>query len=266
MSPYRPDFSITWASLAQDDADRLYARFPQLGQSSESYCPTCSKSGTYRWNGTDYRCDCQQQLNLHKHYLAAGIGITYQRLGWDDFHNNRVAQQVGAFVDDHQGYLGRGMGLLFTGPYGVGKTLAANLALKQFVRLGYHCWATTFAETVESFTAGWRSPEEKRLFQERFMNTEVLLLDDIGRELRTKNQLSETTFDLILRTRVRDGRSTLLTTNMEVGELSTGYGGAVFSLLREKSVFIEVDGEDFRNTANAQERAAVKAGETRPIQ
>ena len=93
----------------------------------------------------------------------------------------------------------------------------------------------------------------------------MLLLDDVGRELRTKNQLSESTFDLILRSRVRDGRSTLLTTNMDAGELSTGYGSAVFSLLREKSVFIEVTGQDHRSAANAREMDEIRNGEMRPI-
>jgi len=265
VSPYRPDFSITWASLPQDEADRIYDRFPHLGQSSDTYCPTCAKAGHYRWRGEDHLCTCQDQLNLHKHYLAAGVGATYQRLTWEDLEDEKVVRQVGAFVENHQGYLGRGMGLLFTGPFGVGKTLAANLALKEFVRLGYRCWATTFAETIEYFTAGWKSADEKRWFQDKFLSSEVLLLDDVGRELRTKNQLSESTFDLILRSRVRDGRSTLLTTNMDAGELSTGYGSAVFSLLREKSVFIEVTGQDHRSAANAREMDEIRNGEMRPI-
>lgn len=266
MSAAQP-FDITWASLPQDEAERLYEHYPKLGRSSDFFCPTCDKSGSYRLpDATVVTCDCQQQLNLHKHYLAAGIGITYQRLGWSDLRDADVVRQIKAFVDAEDRYLKRGIGLLFSGPFGVGKTMAANLALKHFVRQGYRCWATTFAETVDSFTAGWRSPEHRRWFEHKFISSDVVLLDDVGRELRSRTQLSETTLDLILRSRVRDGRSTLLTTNMDPGELSSGYGGAIFSLLREKSVLITIQGDDYRTAANSRELDDIAAGVMRPIQ
>ena len=48
-----------------------------------------------------------------------------------------------------------------------------------------------------------------------------------------QNGLGPTTFDYILRTRVCEGRPTILTTNMTAADVKTGYGAAVLPLLDE---------------------------------
>lgn len=252
-----------------DDAEsaRLYRNHPQLGRSYETYCPTCQKKGVYRWQGQDHVCDCEYQLQLHKHYLAAGIGMTYQRLDWEDYTGPPEAvDKLLKYMDLRDSFLHRGMGLYFMGSYGTGKTMLANLALKELVKDGYRCWATTFSQTVEMFTAGWSDKAEQAYFQQKFINSQVLLLDDLGKELTgTRLKLAETTFDAILRQRVQAGRATIITTNMTPADLEEGYGSAALSLVREKSIELTFAGDDFRGSANSREVAEVLAGEIRPI-
>ena len=40
--------------------------------------------GTVVVDGALMRCNCADQLQRYKHYLNAGIGLTYQRLNWND--------------------------------------------------------------------------------------------------------------------------------------------------------------------------------------
>jgi DNA replication protein DnaC len=250
--------------LDDDEADRLYAAHPELGRSPDTYCPTCAKNGTYRWKGADYPCDCEMQLQLHKHYLAAGIGATYQCLDWDDLENAEIVKTVKEYAEDKDRIL-RGAGLILTGDLGTGKTMAATLCLKEFIRAGLSCFATTFAEMIELYTAGWYSDEQRAYFNRKVIESQVLLLDDVGRALKRKNQLEETTFDTVLRTRVQHRRATILTTNLSMDELGEGYGGAVLRLLREKATAIEVTGEDFSKKAKQREDAEKAAGEWRAI-
>lgn len=257
-------FSIDTAFLPDDEADRLYRRYPYIGQDSETYCPTCEKRGTIQWKGQTWRCDCHHQLQLYKHYLAAGIGVTYQRLEWTDFEGcDEIVAKLAEYLQHHQRYVARGVGLFFSGSVGTGKTMLANLVLKWFVKYGYTCFATTFAQTIELMTAGWSSPEDKMYFRKKFVDSQVLLLDDVGREHRTK--LSEATFDSILRTRVQEGRPTFITTNMNAAELESGYGSGVLSLLKEASMYCEFTGDDFRPKSQQRTVDEVKAGLTRPI-
>lgn len=252
--------------LPQLEVDRLLRENPHLKDDPTEYCPTCLTEGTYQWQGSEHECDCQLQLQLYKHYLSAGIGVTYQRLNWEDFQGDRdILSRVAEYVFEHKKYIQRGIGILFAGSLGTGKTMLANLALKEFVKEGYTCYATTFANTIEMFTAGWYDAEERQYFRRKFINSEVLLLDDFGRELKTKNNLSVSTFDNILRTRIQGGRPTLLTTNMDVDELEEGYGSAVLSLLKESSIVIEMSGEDFRSSSSSRTLQEIEQGETRPI-
>lgn len=253
--------------LNDDEAARLYRNHPQLGRSYQTYCPTCDKTGSYRWRAQDHDCDCEYQLQLHKHYLAAGIGTTYQRLDWDDYAGpTKILDHVAKYLDRRDQFLKRGMGLYFLGTLGTGKTMLANLVLKELVKDGLTCFSTTFSQTVEMFTAGWSDKADKDYFQRKFINSEVLLLDDVGKELRgTRLSLAETTFDAILRQRVQAGRTTIITTNMTPADLEDGYGAAILSLIREKSLELVFDGNDFRTTARERETDEVLKGEVRPI-
>ena len=257
----RTKFNIGLATLSDEDLARLEGRYPRIQD-----CPTCEGSGRYVFRGGEYKCDCMMQRQLHKHYLNAGIGTTYQRLDFNDYEGSQdVLRGLLTYIEGYERYASRGMGLLLTGGFATGKTMLANLILKEFVKQGYRVFATTFAQTVDMLTAGWKSNEDKRYFQRRFLDSEIVLLDDVGRELRSRSNLSESTFDTILRTRVQEGRPTFITTNMSPEELGDGYGSAVLSLLKEHSIVCEMTGEDFRPLSNARTLKEISNGETRPI-
>ena len=258
--------SILTRYLSEPEAELLYRHYPKLREAPEKWCPTCQGDRVYVWEGKRVSCDCAHQTALHKHYLNAGIGVTYQRLRWADYQRrDEAVQKVMSYLNEHRAYIHRGTGVLLTGPVGTGKTLLANLLLKDLVHLGYRCYATTFAGCIDQFTAGWYDQDDKRRFADRFMHSDVLLLDDVGREMRTRNNLPESTFDNILRTRVQSARPTILTTNMEPDELRSGYGSGVLSLLYESSLRFEVPGDDFRPQAIERTKGEVGSGETRPI-
>jgi DNA replication protein DnaC len=249
--------------LDDEDAERLYAEHPHLKASPAVYCPTCDKTGVYHWRGEDHPCDCEMQLQLHKHYLHSNIGETYQRLGWDDYEGPFFDELVDYL--DNPLYVRRGIGLFMSGPKGTGKTMASNLVLKEFVKRCHTCYAVTFARAKEMFTAGWYSPEEQAYFARRILHSEILLLDDVLKEFR--NRLTGSVLDDILRQRAQSGRPTLVTSNATEGEITSEYGGGILSLLREKSYqFMYFDGQDWRNNANQREKDEIARREVRPIQ
>lgn len=254
--------------LPDDENERLTKRYPSLAKGYEKWCPTCDKKGVYTApDGMLTECDCEQQVALFKHYAAAGIGATYMRLNWPDYVGDQgIVGGLSKYLANLPEFTRRGIGLYFSGSYGTGKTMLANLMLKEVVKRGHTAFATTFAQTVEMYTAGWGDRDEKAWFQRKFLSSQFLLLDDVGRELRgTKLALSETTFDSILRQRVTDGRPTYLTTNMTAEDLEQGYGSAVLSLIKEKSLEEVFSGSDFRGKANDRELSEVMKGVTRAI-
>ena len=169
------------------------------------------------------------------------------------------------YVRRHDDYVEQGLGLLFTGPRGIGKTMLATLVLKEFIRAGYRCCYATYSSAMEMYTTGWRDLDIKRRFEDTFLRTRVLLLDDMGREAKSANNMQESTFEHILRNRVQSCRPTILTTNLNYDDLEEGYGAAALSLLSEQSMVMEMTGDNFRPKANARKFDEPEEGERRPI-
>jgi DNA replication protein DnaC len=189
--------------LSDSVARRLYAAHKELRSDPDEFCPTCLKKGFYFWpdKETKVECDCSEQLQLHKHYLNAGIGALYQRLSFADFDDADEDMLILAdkYLSSSELMVARGIGIILMGDFGTGKTLTATLILKHLLHGGYSVYSTTFANMIEMFTAGWYDAAEKEFYHERVRKSEILLIDDIGKEYKTKSGLGSATFDSILR-------------------------------------------------------------------
>lgn len=261
-------YDIRTDSLPSEEAERVYQEAPELEAGHYDYCPTCKKTGTYRYKGVEHDCDCEMQLQLAKHYTAAGIGQKYHRISWSDltFEPPADVQDYLKYLD---AYIEQGVGLMLAGPNGAGKTMLGTLILKTIIRRGYRCYSTGSSSMVEAYTNGWSGNHEAAAwFKHKFTDSKVLLLDDLGKEFFSKIQLNVTTFDHILRTRDQNNRPTLLTTNIvNPDELFAGYGRSIMSLLVGASIWVTMDAlPDFRYQMLPGVRDAVRAGEIRPIE
>src|SRR5690606_11856928 len=130
-------------------AEYLYQRYPELPKCAEVECVICDKTGTYTFRGEEVECDCHQQLQLHKHYLVANIGLLYQRLDWNDYEGDQVAAKLARqYLSRHRDMIRTGMGLIYHGEFGAGKTMLASLVAKELVKLGYDVYFSTFTEMI----------------------------------------------------------------------------------------------------------------------
>lgn len=257
---------IRYRVLSDADSSRLYRKEPGLAKGYENWCPTCDKRGEIFWMETTVPCNCEAQVAMFKWYAASGIGANYMRLSWHDYEGPQaIVDGIKKYTDNIAEFSRQGMGLYLSGDIGTGKTMLANLVMKWLVHQGYTCFATTFAQMIEMYTAGWTDKDEKAWFQRKFLNSQFLLLDDIGKERDTKIALNETTFDAVLRQRVSNGRPTFITTNLTAGDLQDGYGASILSLIKEQSLEEIVAGQDYRPKANERRVAEVLRGWTRPI-
>lgn len=249
--------NLRYDFLAEEVIDYLENKTPQFEKINKLGCPTCDDSSCG---------ECKDQLQLYKHYLNAGIGFTYQRLNWEDYEGDTTALELATtYLSRHRDMVKGGMGIMFHGSWGTGKTLLSTLIAKELVKLGYTVYFATFTQMVDEFTRGWGSNEEKARFEAKVVKSDIFFLDDVGKEFRTKNNLSEATFDHVLRQRALDSRPTFITTNMSIEDLNVGYGSAIFSLLKERMIVHNMVGKDFREFARDRTFQEIAVGKQRKI-
>lgn len=242
----------------------LYKVYPDLPRTHMAGCPSCGKNlgygvdGTTVVRGVEYICNCHDQLQRHKHYLNAGIGATYQFLDWDDYVGDSDAiEKCAEWADNMDENVESGRGFyLYSNVNGNGKTMLAALTLKACVMKGYKCYMTTFQNMLSSMKSGWKDADYDRWYRSKVDSAQVLLIDDLGKEMVDNSQFNrdfaKQTLDSMLRTRVQQGRPTLFTSNFAPNGISQYYGMAVASLLGECVLPIEVKGGDYRPMHNGK--------------
>lgn len=248
-----------------------HSNLPTVGN-----CLTCHGTKTYRWYSpegevTDFSCDCEAQWLLHLWLLSSGIERNHQRLFWRDMTatEDMALGAVAQYAMYAPQFVDQGRGLMLYGGHGSGKTSLAVLLLKTLIADGHDGYFTTFTEMLDTYTGGWRSPNDKAWFDSRVKNAGVLVIDDVGREFqgRTSSGLPERAFEEVLRHRLSAGIPTFVTTNKAPEEINQGYGGGVMSLLAERSTTYLFQAADFRRADSVKVRFAeeVRLGLTRPI-
>lgn len=258
------------------------------------HCVTCKGKGFFLWLHPDTRepaewdCDCRGQYQLTMYFRNAGIGLNYQRLHWDDIDGVEMPAQHLAldYITHAEGFVDRGLGVLFYGYQGTGKTLLASLMLKRLLAHGFDGYFTTFQRLIGSFASGWRDTAQRDWFIKRINNARILVVDDVGKEFKGERregdamvrrpvEMVQSMFDEVIRSRVENCRPTLMTTNKSLSELERLYDSSAddavrtnpMSLFRESMIFHEFSGENYRTTDGSAAKRAneVRLGLNRPI-
>lgn len=190
----------------------------------------------------------QDRIRLTPDKLSA-VGI------YEEFHprtlsnfpgNSKALEETTIYVQQLSSMRRRGRGLVFSGPYGVGKTSLAISVLKEAMAQGYLVRCTAWPLVIDARTSTWHDSKLRSRFLKQVYGPDFLQLDDLGKEIGAGKDLSISVLDMILRRRTARLRPTILTTNFPLAELRRVYGDAIASLLNGYFQPIQVMGEDMR--------------------
>jgi DNA replication protein DnaC len=139
--------------------------------------------------------------------------------------------------------------LFLTGTPGVGKTFLsaciAGTVSEQGFSVVYDTAIQIFSQfETEKFT---RDPEAQKSTK-RYLNCDLLILDDLGSEMLTP--FVQTTLYNLVNSRLISNRSTVISTNLRLQDIPTRYSQQVFSRLTGEYQLLRCQGPDIRQIKN----------------
>ena len=142
------------------------------------------------------------------------------------------------------------IGIYIWGPNGTGKTMLTSLLVKDAYRKQYSTARITFPEYLEHYTEAWScrdfdtQQELKYNFMHRWKGVDVLVLDELGKEIETR--ITSPILEDCLRYREDKGLITVICTNLNQTDFSSRYGESICSLVTGHCVQVELITSDKR--------------------
>lgn len=147
-------------------------------------------------------------------------------------------------------------GLMFSGPFGTGKTTFMFALLKLFRLLSSHPTAWTYQE-VDSLETSYLRAEDLRfpiVSNEKFLeaaSAPILFLDNLGLEMDgSKDNLAIELIKNIIRLRYDFRMMTIVSTPLDGENIREIYGNQIASILRDGYSVVEFDWTSFRKHPN----------------
>lgn len=144
-----------------------------------------------------------------------------------------------------------GQGLAYVGPPGTGKTTrAVKMLLAVYYRWSVPVLFASFADYVEERKEAWSATGTRaydlEVRQSMALTFPVVVLDDIGKESKNAKRYGAEVLDALLRARHREGRPSIITTNVPLSEWAETYNPSMGSFVQEAFVRIKLTGADLR--------------------
>lgn len=205
-------------------------------------------------------CACQAVRKARRMFEAAGLTTgEYTHMRLDTYVPDPMFPQQAAALSYCRELAVRWMAgertgcLLFSAKPGTGKThLAVGLlaeAVAQGRTVGFYSMASFFDDLLDSY--GKKTTAE---LMDVLLLPDVVLLDDIGAEMRTGDMVQRTYYHVIDE-RLMQGRITLATTNLAAAQLAVVLGARVHSRLQALCPeTVLLTGNDYRLKGNRNGR------------
>ena len=208
---------------------------------------SCTKCNDTGYVGKD-KCSCYLEL-MKKVMLsevngATSISFDFDKDTFDNFSLEMVLRDCKLFCFD---FKKQGGNLFFYGKSGTGKTFMANCIANDLIRQGCNIVyqsAYKLFQFMEDYKFCRINRENNVYTFESVYNSDLLIIDDLGTEFMTAYTCS--VFFDILNTRLLNGKSTIINTNLSIGNLEEKYTERVASRIKGHFEMMPFIGDDIR--------------------
>lgn len=180
-----------------------------------------------------------REIEFPKEFSEVDIThFNWQEYGQDMSHAEEI---VNTFWNNYSAWARTGMGLyIWSKTRGSGKTfLACCLGRSVQAKYGISVKFTTSVDYLEAVSESYREENRGRDDTQKYRDCELLILDDLGAENRSRsNNWTDKEFFRLLGGRFSQGKVTIITSNVHLSELNIDE--RVSSRINAKSVILQL--------------------------
>lgn len=215
-------------------------------------CKICNDTGLIM---SGY-CDCFKEQLTKEAFKMANLPMMSDTQTFDNFvvenypeeyqeDMQAVLEHCIAFADEFEAHSGEN--LYMYGSPGLGKTMLSGCIAKKVIDKGYSVFyqpAYKIFRIFEDYKFNQDNKQLNKAHIDRIMNTDLLIIDDLGAEMTT-SFTAEVLFDLV-NTRINSKQATIISTNLDFPELETIYSERISSRILGSYTLLEFNGDDLR--------------------
>ena len=212
-------------------------------------CTICKDTGYVKGK----ECECLKKEISLELIRQSGIDISSMAKFSSDYKIFDSPEKVKAIYDKMKKFIKEidktaYDNILILGNTGVGKThlieCMTTFAIEQGRQVKY---TTAFNFNQDMLKFHCAKLEDKGDIMDNYLKSEILFIDDLGSENKINNVTNEYLYS-ILNERMQNHKKTIITTNLDFGQIQDVYGERIFSRLMHKkqSLKINFEGSDLR--------------------
>lgn len=216
-------------------------------------CDKCDDTGYVGIN----MCSCMKKALVKEAYAQSGLGkvlksqtfknfdLSYYKDDSDREHMSGILEKAKKYVSDF-GKPDKDSNLLFAGTTGLGKTHITTAIAKGVIDKGYDVVYESAQNIIRAFEMEhFDKDESARNETRRFFECDLLIIDDLGTEL--KNTFTQSCLYNLINTRINAGKCMIISTNIvSTSELYAAYENRLTSRLIGNFRYFKFVGKDVR--------------------
>ena len=230
---------LTSAGLPADYLDPIYD------------CPDCKDTGYI--NGEKCHCFKQQmisllyeQSNIHEMLQTENFShLSYEYYSGEDLAAfERAVNACRTFI---AGFDKEYSNLFFYGTVGCGKSFLSGCVAKELIETGHsviYFSAIGLFDFLSRYSFDYKNKENLYNTFEDLYNCDLVIIDDLGTEV-TNNFVTSELFSCLNERHIRK-KSTIISTNLSLGELRERYSDRIFSRITSNYKVCRLSGQDIR--------------------
>ena len=245
-------------------AELMHAGFPANYLDDEYMCPNCRDTG---YKGTEI-CGCL--MELYKDELRVSLSNLF-KLGDETFdsfdlsyYDETLAPDTGisarrsmeiiyeTCIEYARKFGKKSINLFFNGAPGLGKTFLSACIARVVADSGfsvvYDTASSVFSKFEDAKFSRSEDMEETRSEVKRYLECDLLILDDLGTEMTTSFTISA--LYEIVNSRLITGRKTIVSSNLTLHELNRRYSEQIMSRIEGDYQVLTFRGDDIRKKKN----------------